>query len=182
MRVQNKLKVIGVAATVMLSAGSLFSTAIGLAETETVPVESSESFQKIASEEPVTSFSQEVVSESFTSQSSDRMDTEESNTVETKESEATVAEQREESEEQPEIESKSPKPIQTGAFLVDGESSGITYQDSTLELSGTNALYTVRMSISGQTTTTDRIEVTGTNVTVKLNGVKIESSSSPPPS
>ena len=86
MRVQNKLKVIGVAATVMLSAGSLFSTAIGLAETETVPVESSESFQKIASKEPVTSFSQEVVSESFTSQSSDRMDTEESNTVETDES------------------------------------------------------------------------------------------------
>ncbi|MGL9750056.1 hypothetical protein [Enterococcus sp. DIV0170] len=181
MRVQNKLKVIGVAATVMLSAGSLFSTAIGLAETETVPVESSESFQKIASEEPVTSFSQEVVSESFSSQSSDRMNTEESNTVETEESEATVAEQREVPEEQPEIESKSPKLIQIGAFLVDGESSGITYQDSTLELSGTNALYTVRMSISGQTTTTDRIEVTGTNVTVKLNGVKIKSSSNAAP-
>jgi Tfp pilus assembly protein PilV len=180
MRVQNKLKVIGVAATVMLSAGSLFSTAIGLAETETVPVESSESFQKIASEEPVTSFSQEVVSESFSSQSSDRMDTEESNTVETEESETTVAEQREVSEEQPEIESKSPKPIQTGDFLVDGESSGITYQGNTLELSGTNALYTVRMITPGQTTTTDRIEVTGTNVTVKLNGVKIHSSSNAP--
>ena len=180
MRVQNKLKVIGVAATVMLSAGSLFSTAIGLAETETVPVESSESFQKIASKEPVTSFSQEVVSESFTSQSSDRMDTEESNTVETEESETTVAEQREVSEEQPEIESKSPKFIQTRDFLVDGESSGITYQGNTLELSGTNALYTVRMNNSGQTTTTDRIEVTGTNVTVKLNGVKIKSSSNAP--
>lgn len=181
MRVQNKLKVIGVAATVMLSAGSLFSTAIGLAETETVPVESSESFQKIASKEPVTSFSQEVVSESFTSQSSDRMDTEESNTVETEESETTVAEQREVSEEQPEIESKSPKFIQTRDFLVDGESSGITYQGNTLELSGTNALYTVRMNNSGQTTTTDRIEVTGTNVTVKLNGVKIRSSSNAAP-
>lgn len=180
MRVQNKLKVIGVAATVILSAGSLFSTAIGLAETETVPVESSESFQKIASEEPVTSFSQEVVSESFSSQSSDRMNTEESNTVETEESETTVAEQREVSEEQPEIESKSPKPIQTGDFLVDGESSGITYQGNTLELSGTNALYTVSMSTPGQTATTDRIEVTGTNVTVKLNGVKIESSSNAP--
>ncbi|MGX7248402.1 hypothetical protein ACWODA_11995 [Enterococcus raffinosus] len=180
MRVQNKLKVIGVAATVILSAGSLFSTAIGLAETETVPVESSESFQKIASEEPVTSFSQEVVSESFSSQSSDRMNTEESNTVETEESETTVAEQREVSEEQPEIESKSPKPIQTGDFLVDGESSGITYQGNTLELSGTNALYTVSMSTPGQTATTDRIEVTGTNVTVKLNGVKILSSSNAP--
>ncbi|OJG85782.1 hypothetical protein RV13_GL000853 [Enterococcus raffinosus] len=177
---QNKLKVIGVAATVILSAGSLFSTAIGLAETETVPVESSESFQKIASEEPVTSFSQEVVSESFSSQSSDRMNTEESNTVETEESETTVAEQREVSEEQPEIESKSPKPIQTGDFLVDGESSGITYQGNTLELSGTNALYTVSMSTPGQTATTDRIEVTGTNVTVKLNGVKILSSSNAP--
>lgn len=52
--------------------------------------------------------------------------------------------------------------------------NGVTYSNNELILSGNNQTYSVSMNGGLEKTTKDRIKITGSNVTVKLNGVKID--------
>ena len=57
--------------------------------------------------------------------------------------------------------------------------TGVEYSDNELILGGDNQTYTVTMRDEVTETKVDRIKVTGTNVTVKLDDVKIDVSSKP---
>lgn len=52
--------------------------------------------------------------------------------------------------------------------------NGVTYSNNELILSGNNQTYSVSMNGGLEKTTKDRIKITGSNVTVKLNGVKVD--------
>lgn len=61
--------------------------------------------------------------------------------------------------------------------LIADHFNGVTYSDQELILSGNNQTYEISMYGGLAKTTKDRIKITGTNVTVKLNNVKIDMSS-----
>lgn len=61
----------------------------------------------------------------------------------------------------------------TSELMVDNF-TGVSYLNNEVILAGDDETYTVTMSNPGATTTKDRIKVTGSNVTVKLNDVKID--------
>lgn len=181
---------IGIAAMLMLTVGVPFSIAGMSAVTETTIEENSELLKRQSPEELATSLTQEPVKENSETQLSEEtateiLETQPSESIETENSTVTTESQEpetstDESQIEPEeelvLDQAKRAPAETGDFQVDGNAGGITYANNILQLSGDNQTYTVSMKTPNQTTNANRIEVTGTNITVKLNSVKIDQS------